>query len=223
MIIIMVELYRPIGRLQHGGNMPKIVNRDKKRSEIAQKAIAVLAKRGFQATTIQEIADAAGLGKGTIYHYFKTKEEILLVVSEQIFHETERSFGAALFRIDEPMEKLAALIEEALHVTDDIEYLFIVYTELWLMNVRDGHYGDFIGVMKTLHNDLKNLVAKMIEEGKKLGFWNEDTDSDALANYLISSFDGVVAHYMMDKENFDIKRVTKEFIRFLISQGAPKK
>ena len=203
--------------------MPKIVNRDKKRSEIAQKAIAVLAKRGFQATTIQEIADAAGLGKGTIYHYFKTKEEILLVVSEQIFHETERSFGAALFRIDEPMEKLAALIEEALHVTDDIEYLFIVYTELWLMNVRDGHYGDFIGVMKTLHNDLKNLVAKMIEEGKKLGFWNEDTDSDALANYLISSFDGVVAHYMMDKESFDIKRVTKEFIRFLIGQGAPNK
>ncbi len=203
--------------------MPKIVNRDKKRSEIAQKAIEVLAKRGFQATTIQEIADAAGLGKGTIYHYFKTKEEILLVVSEQIFHEMERSFGAALLRIDEPMEKLSALIEEALHVTDDIEYLFIIYTELWLMNVRGGHYGDFIGVMKNLHNDLKNLVAGMIEEGKKQKFWAKDTDSDALASYLISSFDGVIAHYMMDKESFDMKRVTKEFIRFLLGQGAPKK
>lgn len=203
--------------------MPKIVNRDKKRSEIAQKAIAVLAKRGFQATTIQEIADAAGLGKGTIYHYFKTKEEILLVVSEQIFHETERSFGAALLRIDEPMEKLSALIEEALRVTDDMEHLFIIYTELWLINVRDGHYGDFISVMKILHNDLKNLVAKLIEEGKKQGLWAEDTDADALANYLISSFDGVIAHYMMDKEGFDMKRVTKEFIRFLLSQGALKK
>ena len=203
--------------------MPKIVNRDKKRSEIAQKAIAVLAKRGFQATTIQEIADAAGLGKGTIYHYFKTKEEILLVVSEQIFHETERSFGAALLRIDEPMEKLAALIEEALHITEELEHLFIIYTELWLMNVRGDHSGDFVSIMKRMHNDLKDLVAKMIEERKRQGFWNEDTDSDALANYLISSFDGVVAHYMMDKENFDIKRVTKEFIRFLISQGAPKK
>lgn len=203
--------------------MPKIVNRDKKRSEIAQKAIEVLAKRGFQATTIQEIADAAGLGKGTIYHYFKTKEEILLVVSEQIFHEMERSFGAALLRIDEPMEKLSTLIEEALHVTDDIEYLFIIYTELWLMNVRDGHYGDFISVMKNLHNDLKNLVAGMIEEGKKQKFWAKDTDSDALASYLISSFDGVIAHYMMDKESFDMKRVTKEFIRFLLGQGAPKK
>ncbi len=203
--------------------MPKIVNRDKKRSEIAQKAIAVLAKRGFQATTIQEIADAAGLGKGTIYHYFKTKEEILLVVSEQMFREMERSFGAALLRINEPMEKLAALIEEALHVTEDLEHLFIIYTELWLMNVRGDHSGDFVSIMKRLHNDLKDLVARMIEEGKKQGFWSKDTDSDALANYLISSFDGVIAHYMMDKESFDMKRVTKEFIRFLLSQGAAGK
>jgi AcrR family transcriptional regulator len=203
--------------------MPKIVNRDKKRSEIAQKAIAVLAKRGFQATTIQEIADAAGLGKGTIYHYFKTKEEILLAVSEQMFREMERSFGVALLRINEPMEKLAALIEEALHVTEDLEHLFIIYTELWLMNVRGDHSGDFISIMKRLHNDLKDLVARMIEEGKKQKFWAEDTDSDALASYLISSFDGVIAHYMMDKESFDMKRVTKEFIRFLLSQGAAGK
>jgi AcrR family transcriptional regulator len=203
--------------------MPKIVNRNKKRSEIAQKAIALLAKKGFQATTIQDIADAAGLGKGTIYHYFKTKEEILLVISEELFHETERSLGAALLRINEPMEKLSALIEEALNVTEDVENLFIIYTELWLMNFRCDHYKDFMGVINRLHNDLMNVLARMIDQGKKQGFWSKDTDTDALACYLVSSFDGIIAHYMMDKENFDLKRVTKEFIRFLLQHGAPKK
>ncbi|OQW98469.1 MAG: hypothetical protein BWK74_04490 [Desulfobacteraceae bacterium A6] len=203
--------------------MPRIVDRDKKRSEIAQKAIEVLAKRGFQATTIQDIADAAGLGKGTVYHYFKTKEEILSAVSEEIFHEMERSFGAALLRIDKPMEKLSALIEEALHVTEDVEHLFIVYTELWLMNIREGKYNDYMSFIKTLHNDLKNLTAKMIDEGKKQGLWDKDTDSDALAAYLVASFDGVVVHYMMDKGNFDIRRVTKEFIRFVLRQGKPER
>jgi AcrR family transcriptional regulator len=201
--------------------MPRIVDRDKKRSEIAQKAIEVLAKRGFQATTIQEIADAAGLGKGTIYHYFKTKEEILSAVSEEIFHEMERSFGAALLRIDKPMEKLSALIEEALHVSEDVEHLFIVYTELWLMNIREDKYNDYMSFIKNLHNDLKNLTARMIDEGKKLGLWDKDTDSDALAAYLVASFDGVIVHYMMDKGNFDIRRVTKEFIRFVLRQGKP--
>jgi len=203
--------------------MPRIVDRDKKRSEIAQKAIEVLAKRGFQATTIQEIADAAGLGKGTVYHYFKTKEEILSVVSEEIFHEMERSFGAALLRIDKPMEKLSALIEEALHVTEDVEHLFIVYTELWLMNIRGDKYNDYMSVIKNLHNDLKNLTAGMIDEGKKQGLWDKDTDSDALAAYLVASFDGVVVHYMMDKGNFDIRRVTKEFIRFVLRQGTSER
>jgi AcrR family transcriptional regulator len=203
--------------------MPKIVNRDKKRSEIAQKAIALLAKKGFQATTIQDIADAAGLGKGTIYHYFKTKEEILLVISEELFHEMERSFGAALLRLNEPMEKLSALIEEALKVTEDVENLFVVYTELWLMNLRGNHDDDLMTVIKRLHNDLKNLVAAMINAGKAEGLWAKDTDSDALATYLISSFDGVIAHYMMDKENFDLKRVTRECINFFLKQGAQKK
>lgn len=203
--------------------MPRIVDRDKKRSEIAQKAIEVLAKRGFQATTIQDIADAAGLGKGTVYHYFKTKEEILSAVSEEIFHEMERSFGAALLRIDKPMEKLSALIEEALHVTEDVEHLFIVYTELWLMNIREDKYNDYMSFIKNLHNDLKNLTAKMIDEGKKQGLWDKDTDSDALAAYLVASFDGVVVHYMMDKGNFDIRRVTKEFIRFVLRQGKPER
>jgi AcrR family transcriptional regulator len=203
--------------------MPKIVNRDKKRQEIAQKAIALLARKGFQSTTIQDIADAAGLGKGTIYHYFKTKEEILLVISKELFHEMERSFGAALLRIDEPLEKLAALIEEALHVTDDVENLFVVYTELWLMNFRGDHDDDFMNVIKHLHNDLRNVVARMINEGKKQGRWAKDTDSDALATYLISSFDGVIAHYMMDKKNFDLQRVTRECINFFLRQGVPKK
>jgi AcrR family transcriptional regulator len=203
--------------------MPKIVNRDKKRSEIAQKAIALLAKKGFQATTIQDIADAAGLGKGTIYHYFKTKEEILLVVSEELFQEKERSFGAALLRLNEPMEKLSVLIEEALKVTEDLENLFIVYTELWLMNIRSDHYKNFMGLINRLHHDMTNLVARMIDQGKKQGLWSKDTDAEALACYLVSSFDGVIAHYMMDKENFNLKKVTKEFIRFLLQQGAPKK
>jgi hypothetical protein len=133
----------------------------------------------------------------------------------------ERSFGAALLRIDKPMEKLSALIEEALHVSEDVEHLFIVYTELWLMNIREDKYNDYMSFIKNLHNDLKNLTARMIDEGKKLGLWDKDTDSDALAAYLVASFDGVIVHYMMDKGNFDIRRVTKEFIRFVLRQGKP--
>lgn len=196
--------------------MPKIVNREKKRSEIAKKAIEVFAERGFQATTIQDIADAAHLGKGTIYHYFKTKEEILLTVSVEILKEMERSLGAALIRLDEPEERLTALIQESLKMTDDLEKLYIVYGELWLMSLRSSRYSGFMQLIRKMDQDVIKMVARTIEDGKRKGIFAPDIDADALAVYLVTSFDGVVFHYLLDKESFDIEDVTGKFIRFLL-------
>jgi AcrR family transcriptional regulator len=200
--------------------MPKIVDREKKRAEIAQKAVALFARKGFQATTIQDIADAAQLGKGTIYHYFRTKEEILLVISNEILHEMERSLGAALLRLDEPEDKLAALIQESLKITEELENLYIIYTELWLTSLRSNRYSDIVKLIKDLNDDLRKMVSRMIEDGKSKGIFVRDIDSDALAVYLVTSFDGVVFHYLLDKKSFDIKHVTKEFIRFLLRHAS---
>ena len=96
------------------------VYREKKRQEIAKKAVEVSAKRGFQATTIQDTAAAARLGKGTIYHYIKTKEEILITVSAEILKEMERPVGTVLLRPDEPEERLTPPDKESFdigHVT----------------------------------------------------------------------------------------------------------
>jgi hypothetical protein len=131
----------------------------------------------------------------------------------------ERSLGAALLRMDGPTDKLSALIQESLRVTEDVEHLFIVYSELWLMNLRSDHYDDFMRMIKCLYNDLREMVARLIDEGKKKGMWAKDIDSTALAFYLIASFDGVIAHYLMDKTSFDIEHVTREFIRFFHQQG----
>ena len=55
---------------------PKIVDRDLRRREIAMAALEVFAEHGFEATSISQIAAAAGVGKGTIYLYFATKAEL---------------------------------------------------------------------------------------------------------------------------------------------------
>ena len=60
--------------------MPKIVDKDQRKAEIARMAMEVFARTGFEKATIQEIAEEGGIGKGTIYQYFATKEEILAAV-----------------------------------------------------------------------------------------------------------------------------------------------
>ena len=49
-----------------------------RRHEIFHKVVHVFAKKGFHETSMREIAASAGLGKSTLYDYFKTKDEILL-------------------------------------------------------------------------------------------------------------------------------------------------
>jgi AcrR family transcriptional regulator len=54
----------------------------KRRHEIFHQVVNVFLKKGFQETSMREIAEAAGLGKSTLYDYFKTKDEILVYYFE---------------------------------------------------------------------------------------------------------------------------------------------
>ena len=54
----------------------------KRRHEIFHQVVNVFLKKGFQETSMREVAEAAGLGKSTLYDYFKTKDEILVYFFE---------------------------------------------------------------------------------------------------------------------------------------------
>ena len=55
---------------------PKIVDVEEKKKGIIQAAIGIIARRGLAQTKMEDIAQAAEIGKGTLYEYFKSKDEI---------------------------------------------------------------------------------------------------------------------------------------------------
>jgi AcrR family transcriptional regulator len=60
---------------------------ERRRHEIFHQVVPILVKKGFQETSMQEIADAACLGKSTLYDYFKTKDEILVYFFEDQWND----------------------------------------------------------------------------------------------------------------------------------------
>jgi AcrR family transcriptional regulator len=60
--------------------MARIIDKDEKRSSIALSAIKLFCEKGIQQTSITEIAKSAEVAKGTIYLYFKNKEEIVFTI-----------------------------------------------------------------------------------------------------------------------------------------------
>lgn len=58
--------------------MPRIVDRDAKRADLVHAALSVFADRGYHHTTMQQVADRAGVSKGAVYEYFESKEDLFV-------------------------------------------------------------------------------------------------------------------------------------------------
>jgi TetR/AcrR family transcriptional regulator, cholesterol catabolism regulator len=82
---------------------------DRRRHEIFNSSVALILKQGFAGTSMQEIADAAGVGKSTLYDYFPTKDHVLLFVFEEEldkFQERAEGLAAQAMPVEEKLIKV---------------------------------------------------------------------------------------------------------------------
>lgn len=92
--------------------MVRIVKKaEERRSEIVQAARQLFRAKGYEQTTTQDVMDHLGIAKGTIYHYFKSKEELLEAVIENIVDEGVQQQRTLMQGIQgNALEKLRALV-----------------------------------------------------------------------------------------------------------------
>lgn len=109
--------------------MPKIVDHARRRDEIALVACRVVAKYGFEQTTIVRIAREAGYTTGMVAHYFDTKQDIIVAALRLILRRIEERLTRQAEAAEQP--DLLALLAEALPVdaTRFIECAF--WTAFW--------------------------------------------------------------------------------------------
>ena len=72
--------------------MARIIDKDEKRANIALSAIKLFCEKGIQQTSIDEIAKSAEVAKGTIYLYFKNKEEIVFTIWDILSAQHQETF-----------------------------------------------------------------------------------------------------------------------------------
>ncbi len=159
--------------------MRKSVSADtsSKNEIIFAEAVRIFRQKGYHATSMQNIADAVGLQKGSLYHYISSKEELLF----KIF---ERSTGALTKRLEEiiaskdpPTEKLRCAIEA--HLTALCEQLDIYTVYLSERRVLAGRFNAKVRAEAERHG---RLLEQIIQQGVKTGdFQTEDTKMTAFA------------------------------------------
>ncbi len=86
--------------------MPKIVNKEERRKEIALSCKELFIEKGINALTIAEVAKTAGIGKGTVYEYFENKDDIIFEIVEIMVTEKDKRKEELLEKATTTKEKI---------------------------------------------------------------------------------------------------------------------
>jgi AcrR family transcriptional regulator len=108
---------------------PRAARYGEQRMQILQAAAEVFARRGYTAATLNDIAQASGVSKATLYHYFTDKQQLLFDVANEHVQRLVALVAAVTARGLSPAEHLKALIESFLQAYGGAEHAHRVLTE----------------------------------------------------------------------------------------------
>src|SRR5690606_22538955 len=97
----------------------------KRREQISRGAVKLFIEKGFHRTTTREIAKEAGFSIGTLYEYIRTKEDVLYLVCDSIYHEVNMRL-AELDTSDNTVHGLRQAIEKYYYLIADMSDEFVV-------------------------------------------------------------------------------------------------
>ena len=159
---------------------------EKRRHEIFHQVVKIFLKKGFQETSMQEIADMAGLGKSTLYDYFKTKDEIMIYFFEdQLRDMTQEAQRIALQNLSAD-KRLRQITEKYLESLQANKNLF-----LKLMKESQRLKLESQKQVQAKRYAYQDLICALIEEGIREGVFRK-VNSLLVARLLISSISSAV-------------------------------
>ncbi len=177
-----------------------IVDKEKKREDILIAALEVFAEKGFQRATIKDIAERAEIGKGTIYEYFKDKDEII----HNSFYYFQKFFEfdiqKTLLSSKNGITKLSELIKSITKIlrSDDEKYLDLIF-DFWAEGIKGHSKKLMLNEMNRFYKSYRNLFEDVLNEGIEDGSFRSDLNPTSVASIIIGMLDGIMVQWILEK------------------------
>jgi len=171
--------------------------REAKRERILDAAVVEIARRGYYRTTVSHVAQRAGVADGTIYLYFKNKEDVLV----SVFDRAMRRFIVEARGIVEDgtlgavgtLRRLVALHFTLLGADRDLAVVFQI------------EFRHTLHVLEVLSRsgirDYLALIARVVEQGKREGAFRPDAEALLAAKAVFGVLDEMVTDWVLSRKN----------------------
>jgi len=188
---------------------------DDKRRRILQAAAKVFAQRGYHASRVSAIARGADVADGTIYLYFRNKEDILVSLFDEVMDEHLQQARQELAAVTGAPARLRAIARHHLRVLGanrDLAVVFQVelrqstqfmerFTASWLQ--------DYFG-----------LVGDVIEDGKKDGTLRPDLPRKLATKAFFGALDELVTSWVIGGKDYDLSRLAAPMVDLFLHGAA---
>ncbi len=195
---------------------PPSTARGEKRPLILQAATEVFAEQGFAAVTVAEIAEHAGIGKGTVYEYFSSKDELLFAVFEWMNERILERFEALLADEGSSRERLQRMLSIAAEITCEQVEMQAVILDFWAASRGTKSEDRYNQSCLESFRTYRLLAADVIREGQAAGELNPAVDADATAVMMVAAIDGLGVQIFFDRE-LDPVRIVDNFSEILLA------
>lgn len=190
--------------------------RDQREREILESAAAVFAERGFRGTRMADIARRAGIGKGTVYEYFRSKEDLFT----RLFHwYTEQAYRSMLNTADHAGDSALTMLrrscESLLQSCHEMQDLYPLTMEFWSASTASEFREGLTAEFRRLYEQFRGAIAHTLRAGQVQGEVGSHVDPDAVAAVVVGALDGLFLQAWFDPK-FDPVNAGRRFLDVLV-------
>lgn len=171
-------------------------NRRSKHDTILNAAVKVFARRGFHNSRISDIAYEAGVASGTIYLYFRNKDDVLISVFEESLDHVIREIKSELEKLETPEEKLTRVIE--LHLKMLKEHRDVA--EVLQVELRQSH--KFMKEYEPVRwIEYLDIIGGVLQEGQRKGVFRNDLSLSVFKRAVFGAMDEIALYWVVAKKD----------------------
>ncbi|HDM76387.1 MAG TPA: TetR/AcrR family transcriptional regulator [Deltaproteobacteria bacterium] len=161
---------------------------------------------------MKDIAKIAGVAEGTIYIYFKNKEDLLISIFKEKTRETIESIKTEVQKEKNPLDKLKRLIFLHLETYQKEKDLAKLYQLELRQSIRlTTEY------FKVEHKDYLDLIGEIIKEGKDQGIFRADLNESIVKRVLFGAVDEVITTWVVSSKEYDLISVYDPLVDVLLN------
>lgn len=183
-----------------------------KREAILRAATGVFARNGYFNSKVADIASAAGVADGTVYLYFKSKEEILHSIFDRTVDEAVTEAREELKEIKDPREKLRRIARrhlERLEADRDLAIVFQVELRGSTKFMEEFSAAGFAAYL--------GLIRATIEEGQRAGVFRASLNAKVVSKILFGALDEMATNWILSRRRYKLAPLADQVLDIFLN------